>query len=479
VFAPASNFYQQWLATTAPPAAALNENGNPPPEKLLQAVWLHQRLLRDHLNTLDGRPVRVLHPGFKNHEAGPDFLGAVIQFGSDAPCSGDVELDLHSSGWRSHGHDQNPAFRGVILHVVWEAGRQAFHKLPSLPLSGLLDAPLPDLAASLGRDSLHNLPEGLQGRCCAPLRELPVERLIGLLHEAALVRWQGRAAQFQARARQVGWEQALWEGLFRALGYKQNVWPMQSLAESRPHWFQTGASRLLLQSRLLGASGLLPDQLTRAQKSADDYLRAVWDLWWRDRDALGAYVLPRSLWRFNGLRPANHPQRRLALASHWLARDGFLAALEKWFTSEVPDARLASTLAEVLRAEQDDFWSWHWTIRSARMPRPQPLIGAARVTDLAVNIILPWFCIRAREGGSDAMARRAEERFRAWPAAEDNSLLKLARRRLLGGAKPGILPGAAAQQGLIQIVRDFCDHSNALCDQCEFPDLVRNWNAKP
>jgi hypothetical protein len=30
----------------------------------------------------------------------------------------------------------------------------------------------------------------------------------------------------------------------------------------------------------------------------------------------------------------------------------------------------------------------------------------------------------------------------------------------------------AAQQGLLQILRDFCDHSNALCEHCQFPELV-------
>jgi hypothetical protein len=37
------------------------------------------------------------------------------------------------------------------------------------------------------------------------------------------------------------------------------------------------------------------------------------------------------------------------------------------------------------------------------------------------------------------------------------------------------LPGAAAQQGLIQMVRDFCDHSNAICDHCKLPELVRDF----
>jgi hypothetical protein len=62
-----------------------------------------------------------------------------------------------------------------------------------------------------------------------------------------------------------------------------------------------------------------------------------------------------------------------------------------------------------------------------------------------------------------------------WPSAEDNSVLKLARQRLLGTANARILKGAAQQQGLMQIVRDFCEHSNAICADCQFPELVRGW----
>jgi hypothetical protein len=97
------------------------------------------------------------------------------------------------------------------------------------------------------------------------------------------------------------------------------------------------------------------------------------------------------------------------------------------------------------------------------------------VTDLAVNVVLPWLWIRAVEGKNDSLQRALERRYFAWPPAEDNSVLRLARQRLLGGAPRRALPGAAAQQGLIQIVRDFCDHSNAICERCKLPELVRDF----
>jgi hypothetical protein len=95
-----------------------------------------------------------------------------------------------------------------------------------------------------------------------------------------------------------------------------------------------------------------------------------------------------------------------------------------------------------------------------------------------VNVILPWLWSRAAEEKNASLQKNVEQRYFAWPSAEDNSLLRLARQRLLGGAPRKALSGAAAQQGLIQIVRDFCEHSNALCENCKLPELIREWNAQ-
>src|SRR6266852_5342809 len=100
------SFYAQWRVRCGA-APLLRDDDDSPPERLLQTIWQHQRLLRDGLKTISGEPVRVLHPGFQSVEGGPDFRGAMIQFGDGPPQSGDVEVDLRSNGWRAHGHDRN------------------------------------------------------------------------------------------------------------------------------------------------------------------------------------------------------------------------------------------------------------------------------------------------------------------------------------------------------------------------------------
>jgi hypothetical protein len=470
------NSYADWRARLLA-STALCEGGNStvPSEKLLQQIWYHQRLLRDQLATVDGRTVRVLHPGFWNHESGPDFLGAVIQIGSDAPKVGDVEIDLRAQGWRSHGHFRNPAFRRVLLHVIWE--EEAGEHLPLLSLKSRLDSPLAELEYWLGQEALA-IPEPILGNCCGPLRNLSSEAVKEILRQAAEIRLRSKAALFQARAKQLGADGALREGLFAALGYKHNVWPMQRLAHLAGEMSrgQPKATPFEWQARLLGLSGLLPADLPGRSRGSGAYVRRVWDLWWRERESWCDSSLPKQTWRLDGIRPANHPQRRLALAAHWLATDGFHERIEQWFTTELPKSKWEAALLAVFQSAKDEFWSWHWTLNSKKLSKAQPLLGETRLTDIAVNVILPWFWMRAVAGKNDALRVRAEQRYYEWRPAQDNAVLRLARLRLFGGRAPH-LHTAAEQQGILQIVRDFCQHSNALCEQCEFPKLVREFGA--
>ena len=398
-----------------------------------------------------------------------------MQFGSELPLSGDIEIDLRSSDWRAHHHDTNPDFRNVVLHVVWDGENSTGQQ--TLALKSILDSPLTELAMWLGSDSAKSYPVELLGQCSAPLSILSATQLIDLLQQAAQIRFQAKAAQLQARARQAGWEQALWEGLFRALGYKQNLWPMNRLGEIRTLICPDKArpAVLPLQARLLGVAGLLPDDVTRTPTGTSKYLKQLWDIWWREQDTFRDCTLPRSLWRFSSLRPANHPQRRLALAAHWLSEGRLPSRLQDWCTSSIDPTQQQSQLIRALQVSEDEYWSHHWTLRSKMFSPPQPLLGTTRVTDLAINVILPWLWVRAVEGKNESLRQEIERRYFLWPKAEDNSVLRLARQRLLGGAGPRIFKTAAAQQGLLQIVKDFCECSNALCAGCRFPELVKNW----
>jgi len=356
--------------------------------------------------------------------------------------------------------------------VIWDGSPAPGASLPTVAIATRLDAPLNELGFWITTEDINLLPIAWRGRCCAAFEGLDEVQVTALLREAAEIRFRSKATQFQARARQVGWEQSLWEGIFRALGYKHNAWPMQCLAEHRPQWQRTTESAGALQARLLGIAGLLPADFTGVRQRGGEFVCNAWHQWWRERAEFAEFALPRSVWCLSGQRPANHPQRRIALASHWLAAGNLPGQLEAWCAAEIQDRYLCSELFARLNVPDDAFWNWHWTLRSARLERPQALLGNARLTDLAVNVILPWLWIRAAEGRNEMLQQRLEHRYHAWPASEDNVVLRLGRQRLLGRTAPKSLKSASEQQGLIQITRDFCDRSNAACENCSFPEFV-------
>ena len=186
-----------------------------------------------------------------------------------------------------------------------------------------------------------------------------------LLSEAAEVRIQSKARDLIESVRLCGWESALWRGLFRGLGYKHNIWPMQHLAEQLPAMQALGPVNVEgWQARLLGVAGWLPEDLSSYSKAGRFYLRNLWDHWWRERAALDPYQLPPSSWHLGGLRPANHTIRRLVLLAHWLAAGNVASRLEMWLQTDCPKAWLVSSLTELLNVAVPEFWKHHWTLRS-------------------------------------------------------------------------------------------------------------------
>ena len=476
------NPYNRWR-THVRPDMILNDGGMPetPNERFLQQIWRCQRIHRENLRTADGQSLRILHPGFWNHESGPDFREAVIQVGSSAPVVGDIEIDLHPHNWKDHHHHNNPAYKSVVLHVVWQGESRATSGRPLLVLKQILDAPLSDLQLWLDNSSEDNLAVFLKGKCNTPLDSLPFSQVAEILRQASLSRLHAKAAHLEARARIAGWEQALWEGMFGALGFKHNSWPMRRIAELLPELTsdeRKPESTILLQAKLFGVSGLLPGQISRENSQGDRYLRQIWDLWWRERERLDQYIVPTTAWHLSGIRPANHPHRRLALAAHWVSSGDIPKNLKKWCIEPISAHGLAMSLLQLLQGSQDEFWSWHHTLRSGRLGESKPLLGLHRTTDLAMNVILPWFWARAGTGSSEDLRRMAESRYLAWPAGQDNAILRLARTRLFGGRRIRGLNKASLQQGILQVVRDFCSHSNLLCESCQFPSLVKHFNTQ-
>jgi Protein of unknown function (DUF2851) len=86
-------------------------------EAELVSLWLLGRVPGELL------PWRLMRAGRAGRGPGPDVREATFQHENGVPLTGDIELHLRASDFVRHGHATDPAYDGVILHLVWEDDR--------------------------------------------------------------------------------------------------------------------------------------------------------------------------------------------------------------------------------------------------------------------------------------------------------------------------------------------------------------------
>jgi hypothetical protein len=135
------------------------------------------------------RPVGAGRVAQRNADDGAGRHVRTAVRGAAWRTGGDVELHLRTDGWTAHGHDQDPRYNGVVLHVVVTPPRTATGV--EVALAGGGRAPtlrLDAIGARAGEGSRQGWPcEGAAGR-------LGLRALRALLREAGAHRFARRAA---------------------------------------------------------------------------------------------------------------------------------------------------------------------------------------------------------------------------------------------------------------------------------------------
>jgi len=446
-------------------------------ERLVQCLWYDQRIRTDGLRTADGRPVRVTFPGWWNLEAGPDFRHATIQIGDEAECTGDVEIHLRAEDWMHHGHGRDPLYNDVILHVVlWESPSpvavrtRAGEILPQLVLQNQLAAPLESLYDEIDPDAYPHNARGHGGNCARTLQELDGDSVGALLEAAGDERFAAKARKYFRWIHRAGPEQAFYEGWMEALGYKANKTGFRALAQALPLSAWEGERRKEMAAMMFGVANFLPTVLP---KSKDPHIKRLWKAWWKLRPEFEDRILPVGRWKFHGVRPANHPHRRLGAAVALLRKHRDL--LEKVMGAIESGGDPAKLFLQV----SDPYWNVHFTLGGRIQARALELIGQSRAEEIAANVLLPFAAAMAERDGDGALRAAVQARYAGLRPGPANSALRLAGRQLFDATPRSLrfINSARRQQGLLQVFHDFCLNDKSACQQCQFPELVKRWKA--
>ncbi|MBL7016921.1 MAG: DUF2851 family protein [Kiritimatiellales bacterium] len=398
-------------------------------ERHVQALWFDDSLRPQNLKTSRGEPVMVENPGRWNLEAGPDFPGAVLLVGREQRrVAGDAEIHIFSNDWKNHGHHTDPRYEGVRFHITWFPGTADESLFPP----GTVHISLSDICATdLERIDVTAYPHS-EPRASEefPMVGKNPDEIFQCLENAGQERLRQKTQRMAWLMRERGEAQALYEETAAALGYKNNKAPFRNLARKVPLSVlaQYGDDWETVYAVLLGISGLLPKQ-PGAKWSAESkaYFRSLWDCWWREEHKWEEVPrMSRADWNFSGLRPLNHPVRRLCALAQYAASGFFNDALAT--RSAVP--------------QRSCFWTEHigWT----GTEKPAELVGKGRLQAMAMNVFAPF---RLAKGDASALEHL--------PLEPTNSIIRETAYTLFGpDHSPKLYCTALARQGLIQIFND-------------------------
>ena len=458
------NDYEALLRSVDASTFIVSDAGSSPlPSELhLQSLWFSGQMGRK-FQTVNGLSVKVIQFGHWNHSSGPDFLHAAVEI-EGTLYRGPIELDHGVSEWEAHGHGENEQFDSVILHVVFRNDSpERFTRT-----SNHRDVPRVFIPESVWKAALNRpvieLSHVHPGACVEPLANMSPDRLERLFLGAARYRAQIKLRRRNRTVEVLGEDEWLWQVLAETLGYRPNRLAMTLLAQRLPvsDFIQNLEKKGQSEAILFGAAGFIrSDEYKQAPDDSQEYLRGLWENWWKVRDHYEPVRERQIPWTLSGVRPVNHPQRRIACLERVLAS-------WKWFK------KLSLSPSEVERyflSLEHPYWSYHYTLKSKRSEKKLALMGKDRIQDFIINHLLP-----PKLASNDDLAWKY---YLKLPAPAMSESVKNASIRLFGAStlRKHHIKKAWQHQALLQIYQDFCLRDASDCSDCLFPRQLEQWMA--
>jgi hypothetical protein len=409
-------------------------------EEFLQFIWKNSLYTTSNLKTAHGQKIQVINSGKLNSNAGPDFFNASIKIG-DQLWAGNVEVHLRSSDWLVHGHQTDPAYNNVILHVVLENDKEVF--LPN----GL---PLPSLILPVKKEISENYQELINEKSWPACH-----RNVGKVDEifrfvafdSLLIERLEKKTESILRLlneNKNDWSETFYQFLARNFGFKINALPFEMLARRTPLSVLAKHKTNLfqLEAILFGQSGLLNEQLL-----GDDYFLKLRDEYSYLSKKYGLKGMEGYLWKFMRLRPANFPTLRIAQFAALLKKSESL--LSK-LTEEIE----IKTILELFDVKASEYWNTHYSFNQPT-PAKEKRLGESSHNTIIINTVVPFLFIYGERQNKKELKQRALDLLESLPP-ESNSIIS--RWNNFGVQARNSFD----TQALIQLKNEYCDPKKCL-----------------
>lgn len=408
----------------------------------MQYVWRFRLWPEVRMTTADGRRVDVIDPGELNTGSGPDFFNAKVRIDGRV-WAGNIEIHVRASDWFRHGHDTDPAYDNVILHVVQYDDRPVCRRTDGVVIPQVTMVCAPDFSAryqAMVGNPLVELP------CASEIQSLPPILLTDWLTSLAFERLQRKADDIHRLldACYGDWNQVVYITVARGLGFGINADAMEQLARLMPlkYLLHHSDDEVALEAMLMGVGGLLETAAPR-----DDYERLLIGeyAFYTRKYNLAPATVPQ--WGAR-IRPHNHPTRRIAQLAA-LIYGGFQLPGQ---ILSLTDAKEGSGI--IFGNAISPYWRDHQMLGGPKVQLP-PHLGKSSGDLLLINVVAP---LLYAYGEQHADYDRREIAVEIWQnvRGEVNSLTRVFTN---AGLK---CPDAFTSQAYIQLRRNYCSARKCL-----------------
>lgn len=425
-------------------------------ERLLHYVWNYRLFPSTTMETTTGIPVEIIDTGLINRDAGPDFFNAKIKLG-DTLWVGNVEIHRKASDWFRHGHDKDPAYDSVVLHIIEE--EDALITRPDGELIPQMILSVPEHV----EENYHSLAHPIdlsQPACAGILPRIPALKVHAWLSALVCERLEQKVEAIRQRLDTVGqdWERAFFITLARNFGFGVNSDAFEQWAQSIPTTILNKHRDDVRQIEALffGQAGLLSAS-SGAMKAQDDYARDLLKEYEylcfkytlngteeKSEKTAGACTIPCKMLR---MRPGNFPHLRIAQLAALYCRKPFLF-------SELMEAETIEQAIELLRTEADGYWRTHLHFGTAT-PETDRKLSISSLRLLVINTVVPFLYGYGQYRGNAALIERATRFLEKLPP-EENRIIRSWRSVGLH------CQHAADSQAFIQLSKEYCDKRKCL-----------------
>lgn len=419
-------------------------------EAFLHYLWRTKNFDLDELRTTEDTPVQVLDFGEHNPNAGPDFLNAKVKIG-ETIWAGNIEIHVLSNEWLKHRHDKDSAYDNVILHVVYEQNDAIRDKngavIPCIELRKRIPNQIHTQYLRLANNEFwipckYHFPKVSSITKSTWLDRLAVEKLERKV----------QGIQKELVINSGNWEETFYHHVARSFGLKINVEPFKMLAQFLPLLTLAKYKNDLfqLEAIIFGQAGFLEDEFTEEYpnrlKKEFSFLQEKHGL---------TFLIPKSMWRFMRLRPANFPTVRLAQFAALVHKSSSLF-------SKILEAKTIEEITGHFDVEVSEYWKNHYVLGKPSKFKDKK-IGRTMLSILMINTIVPFLFLYGRERQKPEYEERALG-FLEQLAPEKNSIIT-------EWGKLGVRPKSAHEtQALIYLKNEYC--LNKSCLECAIGNAI-------